>query len=116
MNDAIEAEVIKRLPATYGQLCAALGTKEDRKIDAALQRLKRRGKIEFERRGRLTIWSLKSERRFMNKDEFYATLAEFFRHSFLEDPAGVGEWLEQFGQDVDAFVAELDRSHPAREE
>lgn len=51
----------------------------------------------------------------MNMDEFYATLAEFFRDSFQEDPAGVGEWLAQSGQDVDAFMAELERSHPRAE-
>ena len=60
-NATIEAEVLKRLPATYGQLCLALGAKEDRKIDAALQRLKRRGKITFERKGRHTTWSTKQE-------------------------------------------------------
>ena len=40
------------------------------------------------------------------------TLAEFFRDMFAEDPIGVGEWLAQGEQDVDAFIATLDRLHP----
>lgn len=50
----------------------------------------------------------------MNKDDFYAALAEFFRDSFAEDPLGVGDWLAQGGTDVDEFVSELNRLHPRR--
>lgn len=50
----------------------------------------------------------------MNRGEFYQTLAEFFRDSFAEDAAGVGEWLAQSGQDVDEFIQELDALHPAQ--
>jgi hypothetical protein len=45
----------------------------------------------------------------MNQDDFLQILAEFFRDSFAEDPAGVGEWLAQGGTDVDAFVHEVNR-------
>lgn len=48
----------------------------------------------------------------MNRDDFYATLAEFFRDAFREDAVGVAEWLAQGGQDVDRFIAELDALHP----
>ncbi len=48
----------------------------------------------------------------MNRDDFYAILASFFRDSFEEDPMGVGDWLAQGGQDVDRFIQELDALHP----
>lgn len=48
----------------------------------------------------------------MNRDDFYAILAEFFRDSLAEDAAGVGDWLAQGGHDVDVFISELNQLHP----
>ena len=48
----------------------------------------------------------------MNRDDFYRTLAEFFRDEFQSDPVGVGDWLAQREQDVDQFVSEINRRHP----
>lgn len=48
----------------------------------------------------------------MNRDDFYRTLAEFFRDEFRSDPVGVGDWLAQCGQDVEAFCAEMNLLHP----
>ncbi len=39
----------------------------------------------------------------MNKEEAYCILVEFFMDSFREDPAGVGDWFAQGGNDIDAF-------------
>lgn len=50
----------------------------------------------------------------MNRDDFYAVLAAFFRDAFQEDPAGVGDWFAQGGNDIDAFVRELDQLHPQK--
>ena len=52
----------------------------------------------------------------MNRDDFYAMLAEFFRDSFEEDPTGVADWLAQGDADADEFIAELDRLHPRNAE
>ena len=55
-NDDLEARVVASLPASYGGLCASIGVEFDRKIDAALQRLKKKGAITFVRNGRVTTW------------------------------------------------------------
>jgi hypothetical protein len=39
----------------------------------------------------------------MDKNEVIKTLVEFFLDQFAEDASGVGEWVAQGGQDVDAF-------------
>lgn len=62
-NQEVEDFIISKLPATYWQLCAGLqypksGPLIDRKVDAALQRLRKRGRIAFKREGRMTIWDV----------------------------------------------------------
>ena len=49
------------------------------------------------------------------RDDVVRTLIEFFRENFREDPAGVGDWFAQVEQDIDVFVAELDRILPTTE-
>lgn len=39
----------------------------------------------------------------MDKNEVIRTLVEFFLDQFAEDASGVGEWIAQGEQDVDAF-------------
>ena len=39
-------------------------------------------------------------------------LIEFFRDGFSEDPAGVGDWFSQGGNNIDAFIDEIDRWYP----
>lgn len=41
------------------------------------------------------------------EDSVFAILVRFFKAEFAEDPAGVGEWLEAQGVDVDEFAKEL---------
>lgn len=108
-NADTESAIMAKLPATYGQLCNVLGWAGDRKIDAALQRLRRRGEIKSERKGRETVW--------MKADEVsdpVPTLVEFFRYELATDAASVGGWLAQGGIDADKFVADLDRRFPRR--
>lgn len=40
----------------------------------------------------------------MTKNEVIKTLAEFFIGEFENDPASIGDWLAQAGQDADEFV------------
>jgi chromosome condensin MukBEF MukE localization factor len=60
-NQEIEARILAKLPQTYGGLVAALEqdlNRNDlnRKVDSTLQRLRRRGAVTFERKGRDAIW------------------------------------------------------------
>lgn len=48
----------------------------------------------------------------MNRDELLTILAEFFRDTFADDPIGVGDWFAQNGDDIDAFVAVLNKECP----
>jgi hypothetical protein len=49
----------------------------------------------------------------MNRDDVLRLLVEFFRDQMNEDPIGVGDWFAQGGNDIDAFVDEIDRWSPA---
>lgn len=49
----------------------------------------------------------------MNRNDVVRILIEFFRDSFAEDPAGVGDWFAQGGNDIDTFVAEIDGWSPS---
>lgn len=54
----------------------------------------------------------------MTRDKVLATLAEFFRDAFMDDPIGVSEWVAQGEVEdteepsIDAFLAALDREFP----
>ena len=48
----------------------------------------------------------------MNRDNVTSILVEFFREEFAEDPAGVGDWFAQGGNDIDAFIGELNLMYP----
>jgi len=50
----------------------------------------------------------------MTRDQILAELAEFFRDSFREDAAGVGDWFAQGDHDIDEFVLALDRECPPK--
>lgn len=63
-NKKVEAFILSSLPSNYSAMCAkAYATGIDwadqhgREIDKGLQRLRKAGKITFERKGKLTIWS-----------------------------------------------------------
>ena len=59
-NEQVEDFVLARLPATYGQLCAALAATQGdfayRAVDKALQRLRKRGAATFTRDGNRITW------------------------------------------------------------
>lgn len=48
----------------------------------------------------------------MNRDDVIRILIEFFRESFAEDGLGVADWLAQGGNDIDAFIREIDEWYP----
>ena len=50
----------------------------------------------------------------MDKDDALRILIEFFRDSFNEDAAGVGDWFAQGGNDIDEFVALIDKIQPPK--
>jgi hypothetical protein len=59
-NAKVDEFILASLPATYSAMCAGairMGGNWDRPIDLRLQALRKRGLIEFKRKGRLTIWS-----------------------------------------------------------
>jgi hypothetical protein len=53
------------------------------------------------------------EEALVNRDDVLRILVEFFRDSFEDDAVGVGDWFAQGGNDIDAFIAEVDRWSPA---
>lgn len=61
-NDEIvklEERMLSGEPFTYGALCLEFktaGREFDRKIDATIQRLRRKGKIAFTREGGAVVW------------------------------------------------------------
>lgn len=60
-NAEVEAYILSSLPATFSSLWQ---TKESegvdwyREVDKGLQRLRKRGAIQFRREGRATIWEI----------------------------------------------------------
>lgn len=64
-NEEAESYVLANLPSTYAKLYSPLIEKDrnaDRVIDKALQRLRRRGVVVFDRKGREIIWRVKESR------------------------------------------------------
>lgn len=48
----------------------------------------------------------------MTKEQLFSQLVEFFRDSFSEDPAGVGDWIAQGDFTADEMVEAIDREFP----
>lgn len=57
----LEARMLSGEPFTYGQLCSQFGEHKfgagyDRRIDATIQKLRKKGKIAFKREGGSVVW------------------------------------------------------------
>ncbi len=57
----LEERMLNGEPFTYGQLCKDFGEHEygsgyDRRIDATIQKLRKKGKIAFKREGGAVVW------------------------------------------------------------
>lgn len=48
----------------------------------------------------------------MTRNQLFAQLVEFFRDSFSEDPAGVGDWIAQGDFTADEMLAAIAREFP----
>ncbi len=62
----METEILAALPGSYKEICTALAPNHhdarttpafELKVDRELQKLRKAGKIQWERRGRSIIWS-----------------------------------------------------------
>jgi hypothetical protein len=57
----MDAFILDNLPGTFSRLCGRAGERSDaayRPIDRGLQRLRKQGKITFDRKGRDCVWRL----------------------------------------------------------
>lgn len=55
----VESRMLSGEPFTYGELCAAFTSDDDRSrtIDRTIQKFRRKGLITFERKGKRIVWT-----------------------------------------------------------
>lgn len=64
IKQKIEARMLNGQPFTYGDLCAELktaGRDVDRKIDQTIQKLRKKGRIAFQRINGRVVWAATGE-------------------------------------------------------